>query len=245
VTGPPAVAVITGASRGLGAGLAEAFAARGLGLGLCARTLPPIPDGARALSRPVDVTRPGALEAFAAEVVADLGRIDLWVNNAGVLDPIGPVAEQDPGELVRQIDVNLSGVLLGTWAFARHVRDRTGDGVLVNITSGAATTPYEGWAVYCATKAAVDMLTEVVAIEEAGHGLRAYAVAPGLIDTDMQALIRASDPRDFPAGDRFRTVHAAGAFTAPAAVADFLLDLWNTPNRTVRQRVPDRSPGTP
>ena len=90
------------------------------------------------------------------------------------------------------------------------MRRRPGPGVLVNISSGAATKPYEGWAAYCASKAAVDQLTGCVALEEARHGLRAYALSPGLVDTDMQAAIRASDERDFPEVERFRRFAADG-----------------------------------
>ena len=90
------------------------------------------------------------------------------------------------------------GVLFGTQAFVRHLRRRGGEGVLVNVSSGAARKPYAGWSVYCAAKAAVDRMTECVALEEAAHGLRAYALAPGVIDTDMQALIRATPAARFP-----------------------------------------------
>jgi NAD(P)-dependent dehydrogenase (short-subunit alcohol dehydrogenase family) len=237
---PRRVAVITGASRGLGAGLAEAFAARGMALGLCARTLPPVPDGATAVSRSLDVAEPGALASFATEVVDGLGPITLWINNAGVLAPIGPLAEADPDALGHLVAVNVTGVLWGSRVFARHVRSRPGEGVLVNITSGAATTPYEGWAAYSASKAAVDQATEVVALEEADHGLRAYAVAPGLVDTDMQALIRSTDRRDLPSVDRFRTAHTEGAMNTPSAVAEFIMDLVDDPAAAgaVRLRVP-------
>ena len=242
----PAVAVVTGASRGLGAGLADSLARRGVRLGLCARTRPPVPAQADAVSRVVDVTDGDAVEAFLEEVVARLGPIDLWVNNAGVLDPIGPLAESEPAPLLRHLEINVAGVALGTRAFARHVRGRPGGGVLVNVSSGAATRAYEGWAVYCASKAAVDMLTEVVALEEAGHGLRAYALAPGHIDTDMQARIRSMPPEAFPAVDRFRRVHADRAFTPPEAVAAFICSLVRDPataGGAVRQRVPGPTAG--
>ncbi len=142
------VAVITGASRGLGAGMATVFAGAGVRLGLCARTRPEPPEGADALTASVDVTDAQALDAFSLAVVERFGRIDLWVNNAGVLVPIGPLAVADPDALRRHLDINILGVMHGSATFARHVRDRPGRGVLVNISSGAATTPYEGWAAY-------------------------------------------------------------------------------------------------
>jgi len=238
------VAVITGASRGLGEGLAVYMAAAGMHLGLCARHRPNLvvatpstagDDHARSpeapLQKAVDVTDHGALSRFAAAVVARWGRIDLWVNNAGVLEPIGPLAEADPRGLARNIQVNVTGVLHGSAVFARHVRARPGGGVLINISSGAATTPYAGWAAYCAAKAAVDQLTRVVALEEAAHGLAAYSVAPGVIDTDMQAQIRATDEADFPEVARFHQMAADGSFNSPAWVAAHLLAIAYGPER--------------
>src|SRR5688572_5119124 len=152
------VAVVTGASRGLGAGMAARFADRGLGLGLCARTEPDAPDAAGAdppaLTAAVDVPDAAAGDRFAAAVVGRFGRTDLWINNAGLLDPIGPLRDADPVEVGRNLEVNVTGVLLGSATFARHVRTRPGGGVLVNISSGAATKPYAGWGPYCASKAA-------------------------------------------------------------------------------------------
>lgn len=233
------VAVVTGASRGLGAGMATRFAAAGLRLGLAARTEPGPPAGAEAVTAAVDVTDAGAVDRFAAAVVDRLGRIDLWVNNAGVLDPIGPLREADPAALAANVEVNVVGVMYGSATFARHVRSRPGGGLLVNISSGAATTPYEGWAAYCAAKAAVDQLTRVVAAEEAGAGLRAHAVAPGVVDTDMQARIRSADEAAFPRVERFRDLARDGAFNSPAWVADQILRLLDEDPGTVVLRIPD------
>jgi len=225
VVPPGSVAVVTGASRGLGAGLAASFAAAGLSLGLCARELPAPVGDAPVVRQSLDVADAEELERFADDVVARFGRIDLWVNNAGVLEPTGPLVEARPEELRRHVDTNVLGVLHGTGVFARHVRSRAGGGVLVNVSSGAATRPYEGWAAYCAAKAAVAMATEVVALEEARHGLWAYAVAPGVVDTDMQAAVRATPEDQFPAVRRFLDAHREGRFNSPSWVARFLLEL--------------------
>lgn len=248
------VAVVTGASRGLGAGLAAHFASAGLRLGLCARHRPELVAATRPrahhgrieppeppLAQAVDVADPDALGAFADAVLERFGRIDLWVNNAGVLAPVGPLADAEPGDLARHVAVNVAGVLYGSRLFARHVRERAGEGVLVNISSGAATSPYEGWAPYCAAKAAVDMATEVVAREGRSSGLRAYAVAPGVVDTDMQEAVRATDEASFPAVGRFRQLAADDAFNSALWVADHVLDLafGDDPPTAVRLRVPD------
>ncbi len=251
------VGVVTGASRGLGAGLAAHFAASGMHLGLCARhrptlvarTRPTAHDGrVESAEAPVcaavDVADPDAVAAFADAVIARFGRIDLWVNNAGVLGPIGPLAEADLVEIARVVEANVVGVVNGTAVFADHVRRRTGTGVLVNVSSGAATKPYRGWAAYCASKAAVDHLTRVVALEEAGNGLDAYSVSPGLVDTDMQATIRATSEADFPDGPRFRQAAEEHRFNAPAWVAEHLLALAFGPRlerRDVTVSVPDQA----
>jgi NAD(P)-dependent dehydrogenase (short-subunit alcohol dehydrogenase family) len=243
------VAVITGASRGLGAGLAERFARAGLSLGLCARHEPPVPAGAgrdggpsgRVVTGVVDVTDPTAVDSFGAAVAERFGRVDLWVNNAGVLDPIGPLRDLDPDAVADHVAINVLGVLHGSATFARHVRSRSGGGVLVNITSGAATNPYEGWAAYSASKAAVDQATRVIGAEEADAGLRAYAVSPGIIDTDMQALIRSTPPERFPRVERFLQLKRDNRYSSPAWVADHILRLVVDPpeDAPVVQRVPD------
>ncbi|MCU1486742.1 MAG: short-chain dehydrogenase/reductase [Actinomycetia bacterium] len=215
-----AVAVVTGASRGLGAGLAEAFAAAGLQLGLCARTDPAMPDGPDVVARRVDVTDADAVERFAAEVHERLGPIDLWVNNAGTLGPVDPVRSADPGQVATNLAVNVLGVVHGTQAFLRHLGPTP---VLVNVSSGAASKAYAGWGAYCASKAAVERFTDVVALEE--PGLRAYAVAPGVVDTDMQAEIRSTPADRFPTVERFHDLKARDAFNSQAWVAGQLLEL--------------------
>jgi NAD(P)-dependent dehydrogenase (short-subunit alcohol dehydrogenase family) len=208
------VALITGASRGIGAGLARHFHRNGLKLALCARSDPDagqIPDDRERIHfGNVDVTDHAALGRFASDAEERLGPIDLWVNNAGLLDPIGPLRRISPDDVRRHIDVNLLGVFHGTRIYLErlHAADRTG--TIVNISSGAAVRPVAGWGAYCAGKAAVDMLTRVTALEERPHGIRAFALAPGVIETGMQELIRRQDEEDFPDVDRFREMHSSG-----------------------------------
>lgn len=216
-------AVITGASRGLGAGLAEVFRERGLRLALCARSEPVLASDEAVLARRVDVAREEEVARFAEEAAAHLGKIDLWVNNAGVLEPIAPLRDCAPDAIRRHVEVNLLGVFWGMQAYVRHRRAVGGGGVLLNVSSGAATSAYAGWSAYCAAKAGVDRLTEVVALEEEAVGLRCLAVAPGVIDTDMQTQIRASTAEAFPEVERFREMKAQDAFNTPRFVAEQLL----------------------
>lgn len=229
------VAVITGASRGIGAGLAEDFAARGMRLGLCSRAAAALPEGANVVAEQLDVRDAAALDRFAARVVERLGPIDLWINNAGVLEPIAPLRDCDPAELARHLEINATGVALGSRVYLRHRRATGGGGILINISSGAGRRGYQGWSAYCAGKAAVDRLTECVALEEASIGLRAHAVAPGIIDTAMQAQIRASTPEQFPEVARFQKLKADDKFSTTPWVAARLLDLCFDPDHLTDQ----------
>ncbi|HWJ61334.1 MAG TPA: SDR family NAD(P)-dependent oxidoreductase [Acidimicrobiales bacterium] len=234
------VAFITGASRGLGAGLAARFAEHGVQLGLCARHEPDQPAGSDAITAAVDVTNIAHLERFADVVAETLGPIDLWINNAGVLDPMGPLRELAPDRITKALAVNVGGVITGTQIFI----DRSADApearrALINISSGAASSVYEGWSIYGAAKAAVDQLTRVVAAEE--PTLVCHAVAPGVVDTDMQAFIREQDAETFPSIDRFNDIAARGAWNSPGWVADHLLGILSgalEPGDVV-YRVPD------
>jgi len=219
------VVVITGASRGIGKGMAEHMASLGARLGICARSPLPLDDGADIVARQVDVTDEAAVFRFADAVADRLGAIDLWINNAGVLDPIAFVRDLDSAALARHLDINLRGVLHGTKAYLHHLDGGDHAGVIVNISSGAAIKGYAGWGAYCAGKAAVDRLTECLQLEEThrGSSLRAHAVAPGVVDTDMQATIRGKSEDEFPMVAKFHQLKRDEAFNSPAYVAERLL----------------------
>lgn len=223
------VALITGASRGIGAGLARRFHKNGLKLALCARSEPAsgmVPDDPnRVFFDHVDVTDYDAVSRFAAEAEERLGPVDLWVNNAGVLDPIGPLRTLSTGDVKRHIEVNLLGVFHGTRAYLERLHATGRMGTIVNISSGAGVRPVAGWSAYCAGKAAVDMLTRVTATEERPHGIRAYALAPGVVETGMQELIRRQDEDDFPDVDRFREMYVSGHLLDPESPAPAILRL--------------------
>ena len=226
------VVLVTGASKGLGRGLVEAFQAAGHRVAACARTEPDVGD----LTASVDVTNGPAVHAFARRVTEGLGPIALWVSNAGVLDPIEPARSVDPAAFMRNVEINLLGVLHGAQAFLATAPPA--DSTLVDISSGAAVRGYAGWAAYCAAKAGVDRLTEVLALEE--PEVRIHAVAPGIVDTDMQATIRAQTADVFPLVERFRGYKDADAFNRPEWVAAQVLALATGDRRDdVVVRIPD------
>ncbi len=238
-------AVITGASRGIGAGIAEEFLDRGMNLGLCSRSAPAQDSGDRVVSEKLDVRDAGAVEAFAQRVVDRFGEIDVWVNNAGVLAPVGPMRDLDVEGFRGHVDTNLVGVFVGSRTFVRHRRLLGGGGVLINVSSGAAWSAYEGWSAYCASKAGVERFTECVQAEESETGLRAYSLAPGVVDTAMQEAIRGFDAETFPAVDRFLEMKAEDSFNTPGFVAQHMLRIAFDPENVdpeVAQRLPDEKP---
>jgi len=224
------VAVITGASRGLGVGMARFFLDQGMRVAVCARTPPPFDDSERCLTSTADVADPKSVSAFCTQAFERFGDIDLWINNAGLLAPIGPMRDFDPSDFTKHIAVNVIGTFLGSQAFVRHLHDRKGTGVLINISSGAAQNAYAGWSAYCAGKAAVDRMSESIALEEAAHGVRVHAVAPGIIDTDMQRMIRQCPPEQFPMVKKFQDLKASDSFNTPAFVAEAILRLAFDPS---------------
>ena len=187
---------ITGASRGIGAAAAEAFADAGAQVILIARDGDAIAQlagqiGTSALAVPCDVSRYWEVEAAITAGVDTFGGLDVLINNAGIIEPIAPIDAVDPDAWGNLIDVNLKGVLHGIRAAVPVMRQR-GGGTVINISSGAATSALEGWSAYCASKAAVLMLTASLHMELGGAGIRALGLSPGTVATQMQRVIKAS-----------------------------------------------------
>jgi 3-oxoacyl-[acyl-carrier protein] reductase len=193
------VAIVTGASRGIGAATATAFARAGARVVLAARSDRDIEriadgirsDGGQAIAARCDVSAYRDVENVVDQALAAFGSINFLVNNAGVIDPIARLAESDPDAWSRVADINYKGVYHGLRA-AIPVMLQQGSGVIVNISSGAATSPLEGWSHYCSTKAAFLMLTKCADKEYREHGIRFVGLSPGTVATDMQVAVKAS-----------------------------------------------------
>jgi NAD(P)-dependent dehydrogenase (short-subunit alcohol dehydrogenase family) len=186
------VALITGASRGLGRALARDLAGDGWDLVLDARGAAALESaaataasGSRVVAIAGDVTDAAHRDQLVAAAF-DLGGLDLLVNNASILgpSPLPPLAEHPLGELVEVYDVNVLAPLALIGAAAPMLRAR--HGVALNISSDAAVEAYPGWGGYGSAKAALDHATAVLAIEE--PDLRSYAFDPGDMRTDLHQL---------------------------------------------------------
>jgi len=242
------VAFISGASRGIGAGMADCFSEAGLRLVLCSRTPPVLDSSDSVIARSLDARDEKSLDELIRLAEDRFGGIDLWVNNAGVLDPIQPVRDVSLADFREHVDINLAGVFVGSRAYIRHLRRLGRGGVLINVSSGAAWSPYAGWGAYCAGKAGVERVTEVIAVEEAEIGLRAYSIAPGVVDTAMQTRIRESSPEDFPDVERFRERKKDNAFNSARYVAEeFLAIAFDSTRRpgSVEVRLEDENASDP
>lgn len=186
--------LVTGAGRGIGAAAARVLAQAGATVGLMARTAESVSDLAAEIGGVVlvgDVARAADMERTVASFRDRTGRLDVLINNAGVIGPIAGIADADADAWGQAIDVNLKGVFHGIRA-ALPVMRAAGGGTILTVGSGAAHAPQEGWSAYCASKAGALMMTRAVDLEARADGIRAISLSPGTVATDMQAAIRDS-----------------------------------------------------
>ena len=187
------VAVVTGASRGLGRAMALALAEAGADLALAARSKPDLEEtahlveaaGRRALVVPTDVTSYPAVEALMQAAVDGLGGLDVVVNNSGVARVL-PLVEWTPEQWRALVDVNLGGVFNGCRAAAPHLLGRR-RGKVINVASMLAAVGLPGYTIYSATKGAIVAFTRTLGVEWARHHVQVNAIAPGWFSTDMSA----------------------------------------------------------
>lgn len=192
-------ALITGASRGIGAAAARSFAKYGAKVVLAARSSGAIEriaaeirdSGGEAVALACDVATYSAVEAAVQTAIETFGSLDILVNNAGVIEPISRIESSDPEAWGQVIDINVKGVYHGMRAAAPHMLAQ-GAGTIINISSGAATGALEGWSQYCASKAAALSLTRCGDKEFGGKGIRVVGLSPGTVATQMQVDIKAS-----------------------------------------------------
>jgi NAD(P)-dependent dehydrogenase (short-subunit alcohol dehydrogenase family) len=186
------VAMITGASQGLGRALALAFAREGAQVVINARSeesICPVAEeagslGAEVLALAADVSRSADVERLVGAAMERFGHVDVLVNNAGVLGPRVPIEEYPEDEWRRVIDANLTGPFLVTKAAIPHMPE---GGSIVNVVSGVSVEGRARWGAYSVSKFGVEGLTKILAAELEERGIRANAVDPGGMRTEMRA----------------------------------------------------------
>lgn len=192
------VAIITGASMGIGKAIAETFAGEGAHLVICSRTEEELASTAKELRdsfsvriEPVitDVSNPEQVKQLVDITLDKFGTVDILVNNAGIYGPIGPVADTDSEEWIECININLCGTFLTVQAVLPTMI-RKGTGKIVLLSGGGAVSPFPRFTAYGASKAGVVRFTETVSEEVKGHHIDINAIAPGPVNTRLldQAL---------------------------------------------------------
>ena len=221
-------AIVTGHSKGLGHAIAERLLeldievlglARGPAADLGARF------GSRLQQVSIDLADSAALVAWLGQgglsgYLQHASRI-LLINNAGMVDPVGSLAQHDLAQVAQAVALNVAAPLMLSAAVVQQAAQA--ECRILHVSSGAARHAYPGWSVYCATKAALDMHAQAVQADPLPN-VRICSLAPGVIDTAMQAHIRALPPQRFSMRERFVQLHAEGALVSPQDCAHQLVD---------------------
>lgn len=191
------IVIVTGAGRGIGAAAARVLAGYGARVVVSAR----IQEDAQAVASSIaggdvvalacDVSRSEDVARLVEATERRFGAPTVLVNNAGVVAPIGRFDGLDPEVFAAAIRTTLVGAAFAAQAVLPGMV-KAGRGRIINLSSGAAHRPMEGWSAYCAAKAGLAMLTRSIALEYGEQGIKTFGFAPGVVDTGMQAEIRAS-----------------------------------------------------
>jgi NAD(P)-dependent dehydrogenase (short-subunit alcohol dehydrogenase family) len=211
--------VITGGGTGLGRALALNFGRRGYPLLITGRRPGPLQETAGMLGDTCEtVAADVSTEAGRAAIVTAVGtrKVAMLVHNAGVLEPVGPLADISLPAWRQAMAINVEAPLFLTQALL----PRLAGGRVLHISSGAARNPLAGWGAYCVSKAALYMLYQMFNAEL--EGIAVGSVRPGVVDTPMQALIREQDESRFPDVEHFRQLEQQGQLRSPGDVADFI-----------------------
>ena len=145
------------------------------------------------------------------------------INNAGGLDPIGPVGSLEADAIMKSLTLNIATPMILSNAFIKAFGGVDVKRRILTVSSGAGKRPISGWNAYCVGKAGVDMMTRSIGLEQGEDGIGAISFGPGIMDTDMQAQIRSQEVSDFKDVEMFRGFKTDGALRKPESVADLLI----------------------
>jgi benzil reductase ((S)-benzoin forming) len=229
-------AIITGASKGLGASITKRLLQEGFGIFSISRSesqeLRDLATNSQLFYKhfSCDLSDAKSLENTFLTIIDNMKQVEivdeLWVfNNAGVVEPIETVGNLDAASVELNIQINLLAPILISNLLIQHLN--AFNLTIVNVTSGAAERPIHGWSTYCSTKAAVNMFTQSTALEQksANNHHSIIGFSPGIMDTDMQQTIRSSSKEAFHDIERFRSYKEEGLLRSTDSVACALIDL--------------------
>ncbi len=210
-------AVVTGAGSGIGAAIAQAFAAQGARVALLDMNLAAATDAAAALpdaqAFTCDVTDTDSIDAAVGAVTQAFGGIDILVNSAGIVD-LAPAEDLTGAAWTHTIAVNLTGSFLMAQAVGRAMIARAKGGRIINLASQAGSVAIEGHVAYCASKFGIIGVTKTLALEWGGHGITVNSISPTVVMTDL-----GRKAWDGPKGEAMKALIPAGRFAEPDEVA--------------------------
>jgi benzil reductase ((S)-benzoin forming) len=218
--------IVTGASKGIGFELMKQLKARGdKVIGIARTNQSKDPDLVIA-----DLAKTDQLaELIGSAVEENLSTATSFtlINNAGTVEPIGLIGSIGEANMTEAIAINLTAPMVLSNTFISALEKFEGRKRIVNISSGAGRKPYEGWGVYCTTKAGLDQFSRVVSLEQekAEYPVHILSIAPGIIDTGMQETIRASNADDFPLHDHFVDYKRQGQLSSAEETASKLISI--------------------
>ena len=226
------VAIVTGAGRGIGRATALTLAAAGAAVVLAARSadqLKSVVDEIKynggnknALAIPTDVSDPAEVDHLLVLTMRAFGKIDILINNAALIHPIGKVWETSPMAWQKLMATNVMGPYFCARAVLPHMLER-GSGRIINMSSAAADINLEGTSAYNASKAALERFSGTLAAEVDGTGIQVTTFRPGTVDTQMQTDMRQAPARFFPKADLFQSFYDKGQLRSPDEPAQGVL----------------------
>jgi benzil reductase ((S)-benzoin forming) len=215
--------IITGGSRGLGRALCEQFESRDYRILEFSRSAPHEYSVRVDLADPEDSRR--AVAQAIASIDPDQFQELIVVSNAGMLEPIGPISSKPYSDVIKNMNTNFVSAVLVLREIIARFQAAACRKVLINISSGAALKGRAGWSLYCAAKAGMENFIRALALEQQAQPqpFLPINIDPGVIDTEMQALIRSTPPSDFPDVELFVQRKDQGLLVPPAKVAAAIL----------------------
>lgn len=216
--------IISGGSRGLGASLINSLSTASNKVFSLSRSK------SKGSFIKCDISKPDDIENA---INGLFSRLDLkqyssitLINNAGTIDPIGPVSDFDMSRVIQNISINFSAVVLLSQLLIKHIQELEIPKNIINISSGAALKPYAGWSLYCAAKAGVEHFGRCLSVEQEQHAhpINIWNINPGVMDTGMQKLIRETEKDKFPTVQRFLDFKKNGALKSPDDIAQLIID---------------------
>ncbi|RZJ82124.1 MAG: SDR family NAD(P)-dependent oxidoreductase [Flavobacterium sp.] len=221
------ILIITGGSKGIGKGIVDAYLANDYQIYTISRSLNKALTTATQIK--YDLSKTEGIKDLLFDLFKNIKSNEVekitLINNAGTLGKIGKI--EDINDIENTVKLNTITPLIINSAFIALTKNWKAEKHIINISSGAAYKPYSGWTVYCSSKAAIDMMTQTIALEqeEVENGAKVIAIYPGVVDTEMQAEIRKSDKANFASIDRFLDLKKNNALANATTVGKQIFDL--------------------